>query len=321
MKHGKFIISLDFELLWGVLDLPAKDAYKKNVLGGRNAIPQILELFERYGIHATWAVVGLLLFENREQLNNAIPELKPQYYNKECSAYNHLENIGNNETEYPYIFGKSLVEQIINSKGQEIATHTFSHYYCNEKGADVESFKADIKTAVATIKDLFRKDVTSLVFPRNQAKDDFIKAAAEVGITCWRGNPKGYTTSGNQLVILLMRLIRLVDSYLPVCGHLCTDFSHNDDGVVCCCASRFFRAYNKKLKIFETLKLNRIKKQMFYAAKNNLVFHLWWHPHNFGEHTEIMLKQLDELLKYYEELKEIYGFKSCTMKDYSMFGE
>ena len=39
MDKGTLLISLDFELFWGVLDCHTYDSYGKNVLGGRNAIP------------------------------------------------------------------------------------------------------------------------------------------------------------------------------------------------------------------------------------------------------------------------------------------
>ena len=39
LKTSEFVISLDFELNWGVHDLP--DSYKKNVLGARSAIPEL----------------------------------------------------------------------------------------------------------------------------------------------------------------------------------------------------------------------------------------------------------------------------------------
>lgn len=46
MDKGTLLISLDFELFWGVLDCHTYDSYGKNVLGGRNAIPKLLELFK-----------------------------------------------------------------------------------------------------------------------------------------------------------------------------------------------------------------------------------------------------------------------------------
>lgn len=58
---GTLIVSLDFELFWGMLDQCALEAYQDNVLGGRTAIPRLLDLFQKYSIHATWAAVGLSL--------------------------------------------------------------------------------------------------------------------------------------------------------------------------------------------------------------------------------------------------------------------
>ena len=50
---GQLIVSLDFELFWGMLDCSTLEAYGANVLGGRDAIPRLLELFKKYNIHGT----------------------------------------------------------------------------------------------------------------------------------------------------------------------------------------------------------------------------------------------------------------------------
>jgi len=47
-----FTISLDFELMWGMYDLLTKQQYGKNILGGRSAIPKILQLFKKYNIYS-----------------------------------------------------------------------------------------------------------------------------------------------------------------------------------------------------------------------------------------------------------------------------
>ena len=60
---GTLIISLDFELFWGMLDVCPLEKYQDHVLGGRKAIPGLLALFQKYGIHATWATVGYLFAE------------------------------------------------------------------------------------------------------------------------------------------------------------------------------------------------------------------------------------------------------------------
>ena len=45
---GTFMVSLDFELFWGMLDVCPLEQYRDNVLGGKKAIPQLLKLFEKF---------------------------------------------------------------------------------------------------------------------------------------------------------------------------------------------------------------------------------------------------------------------------------
>ena len=48
-RAGNFVISLDFELMWGVRDHATRESYGRNVLGGRQAIPAMLDLFPQAG--------------------------------------------------------------------------------------------------------------------------------------------------------------------------------------------------------------------------------------------------------------------------------
>ena len=100
---GTLIVSLDFELFWGMLDCSSLEAYRANVLGGRKAIPQLLSLFRRYDIHATWAAVGFLFGANYEELSRYFPEesLRPSYEKPEISP---------RLPSYPYLFHSSPKE-------------------------------------------------------------------------------------------------------------------------------------------------------------------------------------------------------------------
>src|SRR5713226_8091072 len=62
VQYGAFVISLDFELLWGVRDNRTIADYGANILGGREVIPALLDLFAERNIACTWATVGLLFF-------------------------------------------------------------------------------------------------------------------------------------------------------------------------------------------------------------------------------------------------------------------
>ena len=88
------IISLDFELFWGMQDCSTLDEYQGHVLGGRKAILKLLELFQKYDIHATWATVGFQFAHTYNEVQSYFPsdELKPGYNNKKLSSYNNISN-------------------------------------------------------------------------------------------------------------------------------------------------------------------------------------------------------------------------------------
>lgn len=312
-RKGRFVISLDFELIWGVLDLKDLGEYKPNIIGVRKAIPDILATFEENSIHATWAVVGIMALEGVKDINKYAPDVLPQYINPKVSSYNHITEIS--EDEEKLYFGNDLVQLIKKTPHQELGCHTFSHYYCNEDGADIESFKADLIASKKVMKTLYDVDVTSIVFPRNQALPKYVEAACECGFKVWRGNPKGFKVFKNKFARTFQRILRMIDTYIPIYGNLCDDLPSDSKNMVCLKSSRFFRPYSNKLYFLEGVKLWRIKKQMEYAAKHDKVFHLWWHPHNFGSNTQKMLEQLKDILSYYQFLHKKYGFKSCSMNE------
>ena len=53
---------------------------------------------------------------------------------------------------------------------------------------------------------------------------------------------------------------------------------------------------------------------MLHAAKNKKLFHLWWHPHNFGINLKENIHFLEKILGYYTYLKTKYNFSNHTMK-------
>jgi hypothetical protein len=167
MQKGKFVISLDFEIYWGVHDAVKLSDYQENLLGVRKVIPQLLELFSQYHISATFATVGLLFFDNKKELLEFLPQRKPQYLNKKISPYlSRINEAGETENDDPLRFGLSLVNKIKDA-GQEIATHTFSHYYCLEPGQTIEDFKEDLACAKSiALKNNI--ELKSVVFPRDQ---------------------------------------------------------------------------------------------------------------------------------------------------------
>jgi hypothetical protein len=98
---GTLVISLDFELYWGVRPERSLTEYRGRLLGVRNAIPRMLDLFRAYEILVTWAAVGFLFFNTKEPLLKALPACRPGYAKRDLSPYPNLESIGACEADDP----------------------------------------------------------------------------------------------------------------------------------------------------------------------------------------------------------------------------
>ena len=183
MGEGRLIVSLDFELFWGMLDVTTLDAYREHVLGGREAIPKMLALFQEYGIHATWATVGFLFGENPEDLREYLPERGPSYDNGSLDGYTWLRD--GKAQDRDCFFAPELIAQIAATPGQEIGSHTFCHYYCREAGQTPEQFAADIVAAKAIGKD-HGYNITSVILPRNQCEPEYTEILSQAGFTAYR---------------------------------------------------------------------------------------------------------------------------------------
>jgi peptidoglycan/xylan/chitin deacetylase (PgdA/CDA1 family) len=216
----QFIISLDFELLWGVRDHVDKTSrYAGNILGAREAVPRMLNLFEANKIHATWATVGFLFCESKDELLSALPEIRPDYQDPRVSNYTYLDDVGKNEAADPYYFAPSLIDRIKQPPFQEIGTHTLSHYYCLEGGQSLDAFEADLRAAQALASHR-GVEVRSIVFPRNQFALEHVDVCKRLGITSYRGNPRGwaYRPAKGSEETLTRRALRLVDAYTGLLG-------------------------------------------------------------------------------------------------------
>jgi len=316
---GAFIISLDFEIMWGVRDKPNVESYYiKNLVGVKQVIPALLQLFTSFNIHATFATVGMLFAATKKQLLQHIPGTKPEYQNANLSPYNDLEHVGNNEFLDPLHYANSLIELIQQTPYQEVGSHTFSHYYCLEEGQTVETFDADLQAAIsiAATKGL---SLRSLVFPRNQFNNKYLEILKKYGFTSYRGNEKGwmYRAKNSDGETAWRRAARLVDTYLDISGNNIYKWEElaKTGPLYNIPASRFLRPYKNSLKKLERLRLHRILKDMTAAAEQGAIYHLWWHPHNFGINLKENLFFLKAILQHYQKLEGLYGFESLSMSE------
>ena len=318
MDKGCLVISLDFELLWGGLDIWTPEDYgKSHVVHVREAIHRMVALFKKYEAHATFATVGFLMLEDTKEIKAKKPEHCPSYQNEQLNPYGPILDTIRPKSANMY-FAPDVIKDLQSQPFIEIGTHTFSHFYCWENGQTLEQFEADIKLAVEVAKE---KGITlkSIVFPRNQVSKAYLEICEKYGILSYRGNARKYydhTTSPTKG--LYYRLSRLIDTYVNWGGHMSIAITEiiKDELPMSIPASRMLRPYMKSLRWFESLRLHRIKKEMEYAAKHHELYHLWWHPHNFGADMEENLAFLEKVLRHYQYCHRQYGMCSMTMNEF-----
>jgi hypothetical protein len=319
-SNGYFIISLDFELMWGMRDKKTIENYGENVEGVHRAIPAMLNLFERFYVPVTFSTVGFLFMRNKQELLNHIPNILPEYQDQNLSPYgDYLNKIGNDATNDPYHYGAELVDLIKQHPQHEIGTHTFSHYYCLEPGQTLEAFHADLEMAIR-VGNENGLNIQSLVFPRNQFNRDYLDVCRNLGITCYRGNETSwiYEARNGKEDNLWRRLFRLLDAYLPLSGYNIHDpVECMKEQPINIPSSRFLRPYSSKLKWLDGLRLWRIKQSMTAAARQRKIYHLWWHPHNFGKDLTENLKFLTAILEHQQRLQKKYGFICINMSKFA----
>lgn len=316
-EHGVVVFSLDFELHWGVHDFASVADWEDRLLGARQAVPRLLDLMREYQIEATWATVGMLFARDREEMRTLSPSLRPSYQEPALSPYS--VSVGTDEEDDPFHFAPSLIRRIAETPGQEVATHTFSHYYCLEPGQTEREFEADLKSAIEAGRKLGVRP-ESIVFPRNQANERYLNVLARNDITSYRGVERAWpyvAGSYEEMNTMGRRVGRLADTYAPVFGR--TSFTRRDvrasekDGVYNVPASVFIRSHLPSREKIEFLRKWRIESEIVRAAKQKEIVHLWTHPHNFGNNTDKNIEFIEEIFETIDEYRSKEGMVSKGM--------
>ena len=317
---GALVISLDFELHWGMRDIySATSDYATELVDSRSVVGELAQLFSDRGIRATWATVGMLFASSCEELEPFMPDVRPRYEHRELDPY--LEDIGEDEQSDPLHLAGSLVRLLASTPGQEVGSHTFSHYYCLEAGQDEEALRADL-SAARSIADNAGINLTSLVLPRNQWNPSYLRAVSESGFNCYRGPQRswGHTARTTGDTSKVRRAARLADSYIGVHPPPTTVWGDvtEEAGMCNVPASAFLRPYDPRLSALGGLQERRLIAGLTDAARRKRIFHLWWHPHNFTNNRAQNFGALERLLDKFALLEGSEGLCTLSMQDVAM---
>lgn len=316
-RPGAFVVSLDFELHWGMRDhTEGHGAAAADLVTSRDHVRRLADLFAERGVRATWATVGLLFASSRSEIEPFLPTVRPRYARSELDPY--AESFGDDEATDPLHYAGSLVRYLAGVAGQEIASHTFSHYYCLEPGQDEGALRADLAAARAIAGSLGIA-LRSLVLPRNQWNPAYAEAVRDSGFTCYRGpQPSwGYRARAAGATGLARRGARLLDTYGGFSPPPTTAWEDlvGRDGLCNIPASAFLRPYSARRRRLEPRRRARLLAGLRRAARTGRLFHLWWHPHNFAAHPGESFDLLRVLLDEADRLSRSDGLQSLSMGD------
>ncbi len=317
-EPGVFAISLDFELHWGcienigVLHEQAQQYFSNT----REAIPQMLSIFAEGEIHVTWATVGMLYHHNKQEWEQYQPDQLPTFTNPAVSSYEWINNNGFISDTDPFHFAPDLIQRIKSTPHQEIGTHTYSHYFCLEEGQTREQFREDIELACRIAKEN-GIEIRSLVFPRNQFNREYLSVCAAAGITSVRSSPDIWYWSPATGSSFMKKFFRAGDAYIsfqPIKPVYLKDIDTTQLPLLLP-ATRLYRPWSPKYPIQNKFKMRRILNEMTEAARKGAYYHLWWHPHNFGNYPQQCLDELRQIVSHFNFLQKKYEFKSLTMQE------
>lgn len=318
--QGIFTVSLDFELHWGVFDKKdraSRTTCYKNTL---QLIPELLRLFEKHQVHATWATVGAVFARDKQEWDQLKPNVEPDYSLPKYSAYHWVDEHGLPENFYFAHFAPQSVQEILQYPGQELGTHTFGHYYCLEKQSRPNAFDADLKAA-KKIAQKVNNNPVSLVFPRNQFNDESLRVCYNNGIRVVRSNPDSWFWEpiADGQPQLMRKIFRTGDAYVQLgrrTSYPLSAIKKRENEPLQLPASRLLRPWHARYQLANKLSLQRIIGELKTAAKEKECYHLWWHPENFGDYPQENIKNLKLILEEYSKWREKYGMTSWNMGEY-----
>jgi len=141
-----------------------------------------------------------------------------------------------------------------------------------------------------------------------------------LGIENVRSNPSNWYWANTQKDSLVDKIFRTGDAYMGLNNKSYSqgELQMENSKPLSQKASRLLRPYSSN-KFLNDFKLKRIKSEMTAAAKNKEIYHVWWHPHNFGDFPKENLTDLKTLLQHYNQCNLKYGFSSLNMAEINDF--
>ena len=293
-----FIISLDTELIWGSLHSSLSEAVslmKKDDTKVRGCMDNLLNLFEKHNIPATWAVVGHLFLDKCEYEEGIphkdMPRFKADWYS--CDPCTDIKSD-------PLFYGKDIVEKILSSQVKhEIGYHSFSHVVFSECSREVA--EAEIKEGIKLAKE-FGITLKSFVFPWN--KVGHVNILKKHGFRIYRGENLRRCDSNQSF--LIRKFNGGLDKIIAPPAE-----PKWKDGIWEMPTSMLFCDSQVKFSV-----LPRAKIGLYRAIRSKMVFHIYLHPHDLLRYSSLK-DDLDKFLAVVAKKRDEGKIEVMTMREFA----
>ena len=282
---GKLTISIDLELAWGFWDILTPEIVRLAETAERPICDKLIELFDRYHIPVTWAVVAAVL-------DHASAQDRPGNEASWCAP--------------------EIIDRIRAAKtSHEIGSHGGRHLYYDRMTA------AEAEADIAFIKQVHRDNGLSLdsfVFPRNAM--GHLDLLAQAGLRTFRGTDTGWVRLAPKLGSragvggsgrILSAKVRIFPARAEKNGGLVdipgSMLLPGRDGV-----RRF---------IFPAVSRAKLAMGLAWARRSRQTFHFWFHPCNFYYRADEQFATLDWFLRRAAEEASRGRIEICTMRSYA----
>lgn len=289
-KHtpATFTISIDVEMSWGALHHGAPHDTSPYTME-REVVARTLELMSRYGISATWAVVGhLFLSECAAVDGTAHPEVVPPDYAWMTGEWYDLDPASSLAVA-PTWYGPDLVAAIrACAVPQEIGSHSFGHVIVGDPGCSAEAFRTDL-AAARSLAEKEGIELRSFVYPRNSV--GHLDVLAEAGFTAYR-SPTPDRFPG--MTGWRRRLTALVDTVRPLPEATVSPVRRGH--LVEVPQTYLFDPGSKRARRLGTTPWAlAVRRRLRHAVDTSSLFHLWFHSHNLASNPERAWRAMDML--------------------------
>ncbi len=294
--RAAFVVSIDTEMAWGLNHKPNVD-YRYDA--EREHLRRLLELFDRHGTPATWAIVGHLFLERCTATDGVKhPEIvRPDYDWFDGDWFD--DDPCTSLEQDPLWYGRDMVELIQRSPGgHEVASHGFSHIIAGDPGCSRDTFDSEVRASMKAAGDV-GVELVSMVHPRNRI--GHVDVLREHGFRSYRGRRPVTAPSG-----LRERLIDLaVGSERTVVRPI------EEDGIWNLPATIMFDvdARPRTWKLW----IRQVERRLDQAVAQQSLFHLWFHPHNLRDHPDAAFAALDHICERAARHRDAGRLDTVTM--------